>query len=129
MAADKDSIGKVLSVDTGTVLISVENEDLLNNMQVNQIIEETPIQRRKTRQSIKRSSIGKLIDILKDDKDLIQFVHGINHFASKLNIPIFDMENQTIILEKNNLDKFKDWFGVVDSNFKVEYTYSLEQGK
>lgn len=39
MAADKDSIGKVLSVDTGTVLISVENEDLLNNMQVNQIIE------------------------------------------------------------------------------------------
>ena len=39
MADDKDSIGKVLSVDTGTVLISVENEDILNNMQVNQIIE------------------------------------------------------------------------------------------
>lgn len=34
-----DSIGKVLSVDTGTVVISVENEDLLNSMQVNQIIE------------------------------------------------------------------------------------------
>ncbi len=39
MIGEKDSIGKVLSVDTGTVVISVENEDLLNSMQVNQIIE------------------------------------------------------------------------------------------
>jgi len=35
----ENSIGKVLSVDTGTVIISVENDDLLNSMQVNQIIE------------------------------------------------------------------------------------------
>ena len=46
MAADKDSIGKVLSVDTGTVLISVENEDLLNNMQVNQVIDGNKISKR-----------------------------------------------------------------------------------
>lgn len=39
MADNENSIGKVLSVDTGTVVISVENEDLLNSMQVNQIIE------------------------------------------------------------------------------------------
>ena len=132
--ANHNSDTKISSHETSSELIidinkKESNGQMIELEQVNQIIEETPIQRRKTRQSIKRSSIGKLIDILKDDKDLIQFVHGINHFASKLNIPIFDMENQTIILEKNNLDKFKDWFGVVDSNFKVEYTYSLEQGK
>lgn len=39
MSDNENSIGKVLSVDTGTVVISVENEDLLNSMQVNQIIE------------------------------------------------------------------------------------------
>ena len=132
--ANHNSDTKISSHETSSDLIidinkKESNGQMIELEQVNQIIEETPIQRRKTRQSIKRSSIGKLIDILKDDKDLIQFVHGINHFARKLSIPIFDMANQTIILEKNNLDKFKDWFGVVDSNFKVEYTYSLEQGK
>lgn len=39
MSERENSVGKVLSVDTGTVVISVENEDLLNSMQVNQIIE------------------------------------------------------------------------------------------
>lgn len=39
MFDNENSIGKVLSVDTGTVIISVENDDLLNSMQVNQIIE------------------------------------------------------------------------------------------
>ncbi len=39
MPNNENSIGKVLSVDTGTVIISVENEDLLNRVQVNQIIE------------------------------------------------------------------------------------------
>ena len=87
------------------------------------------VQEPKKRISIKRCSIGRLIDLLKDDKDLIQFVHGINHFAEKLKIPIFDMTNQKIILEKSNLDKFTDSFNVVGNEFLVEYTYSLEQGK
>ena len=87
------------------------------------------VQEPKKRISIKRCSIGRLIDLLKDDKDLIQFVHGINNFAEKLKIPIFDMTNQKIILEKSNLDKFTDSFNVVGNEFLVEYTYSLEQGK
>lgn len=39
MKSNEDSIGTVLSVDTGTVIISVEKEDLLNSVQVNQIVE------------------------------------------------------------------------------------------
>lgn len=35
----ENSIGKVFSVDTGTVTISVEEEELLNSVQVNQIVE------------------------------------------------------------------------------------------
>lgn len=76
-----------------------------------------------------RSSIGKLIDMLKEDKDLIQFVYGINSYSQQLNIEPFDMTNQKIILDKNKLDKFTDTFGVVAEDFRVEYTYSLEQGQ
>lgn len=39
MTENDNFIGTVLSVDTGTVVITVEKEDLLNSVQVNQIIE------------------------------------------------------------------------------------------
>lgn len=39
MAKLEDAIGTVLSVDTGSVIVNIEKEDILNNMQVNQIIE------------------------------------------------------------------------------------------
>lgn len=38
---DENSIGSVFSVDTGTVIISVDKDELLNSVQVNQIIEIT----------------------------------------------------------------------------------------
>ena len=67
--------------------------------------------------------------MLKEDKDLIQFIHGINSYSAQLNIEQFDMTNQKIILDKSKLDKFVDSFGVIGENFQVEYTYSLEQGQ
>ena len=92
--------------------------------------EEPPKPKKKKRHLVReRSSIGKLIDMLKEDKDLIQFIHGINSYSAQLNIEQFDMTNQKIILDKSKLDKFVDSFGVIGENFQVEYTYSLEQGQ
>ena len=82
-----------------------------------------------TSKSKQRSSIGKLIDILKDDKDLVQFIYGVNKIAEANGVEKFDMVTQKIILEKKDLDKFTDMFGVVDKGFLVEYTYSIDQGK
>ena len=91
---------------------------------------EPPKPKKKKRHLVReRSSIGKLIDMLKEDKDLIQFIHGINSYSAQLNIEQFDMTNQKIILDKSKLDKFVDSFGVIGENFQVEYTYSLEQGQ
>ncbi|MDD7458671.1 MAG: hypothetical protein PUJ82_01080 [Spirochaetales bacterium] len=58
MLRNENSIGKVQSVDTGTVVISVEKEDVLNSVQINQIIE---ISSTKTNEKI----IGMIIKIMR----------------------------------------------------------------
>lgn len=45
--------------------------------------------------------------------------------SRKNNIELFNPENQKINIELNELEKFKDWFGSVDQNFRIQYTYKI----
>ena len=60
-----------------------------------------------------------------NEKDLNTFISGINEIAEKNDIELFNPENQEITIELNELDKFNDWFGSVNQNFCIHYTYRL----
>lgn len=77
----------------------------------------------------KRSSVGRLINSLKEDMDLVQFIHGLNNNSEQLGKELFDMNNQKIVIPKKKLDKFKDSFKCVYEDFQIEYTYALVQGE
>lgn len=118
------------TISNSTTGALIEDDSTIIEMILKNPEQEKPKPKKHKRRLLNsRSSIGKLIDMLKEDKDLIQFVYGINSYSQQLNIEPFDMTNQKIILDKNKLDKFTDTFGVVAEDFRVEYTYSLEQGQ
>lgn len=80
------------------------------------------------RNTFKRTNIGKLIDELSKNRDLIHFANGINRISEKLGISQFDVSNQKIVLHKDNLDKFEDAFSFADNTndqFQVVFTYAL----
>ncbi len=71
------------------------------------------------------NEIARLIYNFSNEKDLNTFISGINEIAEKNDIELFNPENQEITIELNELDKFNDWFGSVNQNFCIHYTYRL----
>ena len=73
----------------------------------------------------KRNIIGKLIYNFSNEKDLNNFISGVNDIAEKKGIKPFDYNNLEIKLELKELDKFQDWFSSIGNKFRIEFIYSL----
>ena len=79
--------------------------------------------------STSKNKIGKLISNFSIDKDLNNFISGVNEIADKKGLKHFDYNNLLIRLDLTQLDKFKDWFNSIEMNFRIEIVYSLLQNK
>ena len=72
-----------------------------------------------------KNKIGKLISNFSNNKDLNNFISGVNEIADKKGLKHFDYNNLLIRLDLTQLDKFKDWFNSIEKNFRIEIEYSL----
>ena len=76
-----------------------------------------------------KNKIGKLIYNFSNDKDLNNFISGVNEIAEKKGLKQFDYNNLLIKLDLTQLDKFNDWFNSIEKNFGIEIIYSLLPNK
>ena len=131
----KNIINKSNNIDSDNSRTSINSVQRKSNSSIIEVIKQieeisTSIHEIETKMNNNKNftsnnEIARLIYNFSNEKDLNTFISGINEIAEKNDIELFNPENQEITIELNELDKFNDWFGSVNQNFCIHYTYRL----
>ena len=131
----KNIINKSNNIDSDNSRTSINSIQRKSNSSIIEVIKQieeisTSIHEIETKKNNNKNftsnnEIARLIYNFSNEKDLNTFISGINEIAEKNDIELFNPENQEITIELNELDKFNDWFGSVNQNFCIHYTYRL----
>ena len=131
----KNIINKSNNIDSDNSRTSINSVQRKSNSSIIEVIKQieeisTSIHEIETKKNNNKNftsnnEIARLIYNFSNEKDLNTFISGINEIAEKNDIELFNPENQEITIELNELDKFNDWFGSVNQNFCIHYTYRL----
>ena len=131
----KNIINKSNNIDSDNSRTSINSVQRKSNSSIIEVIKQieeisTSIHEIETKKNNNKNftsnnEIARLIYNFSGEKDLNTFISGINEIAEKNDIELFNPENQEITIELNELDKFNDWFGSVNQNFCIHYTYRL----